>query len=107
MSRDGRGGETAVFGSGLRSSPAHLCLTPLRPASYPCGMPAKQRLDLLVAGRGLAPDRRRAQAAIMAGDVLVNGERVVRQAASVPAATMNSTAASVRRRMAFLRFPRV
>ena len=38
-----------------------------------------------MADRGLAPDRRRAQAAIMAGDVLVNGERVIRQAATVPA----------------------
>ena len=46
-------------------------------------MVAKHRLDLLVVERGFAPDRKQAQVAIMAGDVLVNGETVVRQAASV------------------------
>jgi 23S rRNA (cytidine1920-2'-O)/16S rRNA (cytidine1409-2'-O)-methyltransferase len=46
-------------------------------------MPRKRRLDLLLVERGLAPSRQKAQASIMAGDVLVNGERTVRQAASV------------------------
>ena len=38
-------------------------------------MAKKKRLDLLVFERGLAPTRTKAQAYIMAGDVLVNGER--------------------------------
>ncbi len=47
-------------------------------------MPAKQRLDVLMVHRGLAESREKAQTAIMAGDVLVNGEPNVRQATSVP-----------------------
>jgi len=37
---------------------------------------AKQRLDLLVLARGLAPSREKARALIMAGEVLVNGQTV-------------------------------
>ncbi len=44
---------------------------------------AKQRLDLLLVERGLAKSRQKAQTSILAGDVLVNGEKTVRQAASV------------------------
>jgi 23S rRNA (cytidine1920-2'-O)/16S rRNA (cytidine1409-2'-O)-methyltransferase len=36
---------------------------------------AKQRLDLLLVARGLAPSRQRAQAMLLAGDVIVNGQR--------------------------------
>jgi 23S rRNA (cytidine1920-2'-O)/16S rRNA (cytidine1409-2'-O)-methyltransferase len=43
----------------------------------------RRRLDLLMIERGLAESRERAQAAIMAGDVLVDGETVLRHAASV------------------------
>jgi 23S rRNA (cytidine1920-2'-O)/16S rRNA (cytidine1409-2'-O)-methyltransferase len=43
----------------------------------------KRRLDLLLVERGLAIDRARAQAVILAGDVLVDGETVLRHAASV------------------------
>ena len=43
----------------------------------------RRRLDLLLVERGLAESRGKAQAAIMAGDVLVDGETVVRHAASV------------------------
>ncbi|MEO1286816.1 MAG: TlyA family RNA methyltransferase [Chloroflexota bacterium] len=39
-------------------------------------MPKKKRLDILLFERGLAPTRSKAQAYIMAGEVLVNGERV-------------------------------
>lgn len=39
-------------------------------------MAAKQRLDVLVFERGLAPSREKARAYIMAGEVLVNGEVV-------------------------------
>lgn len=35
----------------------------------------KQRLDVLVAGQGLAPSREKARAMIMAGDIYVNGQR--------------------------------
>lgn len=48
-------------------------------------MVTKRRLDLLLVERGLAENRDKAQAAILAGGVLVNGETVRRQAASVPA----------------------
>jgi len=44
---------------------------------------AKRRLDVLLVQRGLAESREKAQTAILAGDVLVNGEPVLRQAASV------------------------
>ncbi|MEN8164991.1 MAG: TlyA family RNA methyltransferase [Acidobacteriota bacterium] len=39
-------------------------------------MAAKQRLDVIVTERGMAPSRARAQALIMAGKVRVNGEAV-------------------------------
>ncbi|MGB7338070.1 MAG: TlyA family RNA methyltransferase [Phototrophicaceae bacterium] len=39
-------------------------------------MATKKRLDVLVFERGLAPTRTKAQAYIMAGEVLVNGDRV-------------------------------
>ena len=45
---------------------------------------SKRRLDILLVQRGLARNREEAQTAILAGDVLVNGEPVIRQAASVP-----------------------
>lgn len=35
----------------------------------------KERLDVLVAGRGLAPSREKAKAMIMAGEILVDGQR--------------------------------
>jgi 23S rRNA (cytidine1920-2'-O)/16S rRNA (cytidine1409-2'-O)-methyltransferase len=44
---------------------------------------AKRRLDLMIVECGLAPSREKAQVAIMAGDVLVNGEPIVRAAALV------------------------
>ena len=46
-------------------------------------MTKRRRLDLLLVERGLAESREKAQAAIMAGDVLVDGETVLRHAASV------------------------
>lgn len=35
----------------------------------------KERLDVLVVSRGLAPSREKAKAIIMAGNVLVDGQR--------------------------------
>jgi 23S rRNA (cytidine1920-2'-O)/16S rRNA (cytidine1409-2'-O)-methyltransferase len=46
-------------------------------------MPPKQRLDLLLVERGLAPSREKARAAIMAGDVTVDGAKAIRAAAPV------------------------
>ena len=46
-------------------------------------MPAKRRLDLLVLQRGLAQSREKARAAVMAGDVLVNDQPVLRPATPV------------------------
>ncbi len=46
-------------------------------------MPAKRRLDLLVLQRGLAQSREKARAAVMAGDVLVNDQPVLRPATAV------------------------
>ncbi|MGI6604271.1 MAG: TlyA family RNA methyltransferase [Firmicutes bacterium] len=43
-----------------------------------------KRLDVLLVEKGLAPTRERAQARIMAGDVRVNGSRVVKAGARVP-----------------------
>ncbi len=44
---------------------------------------AKERLDLLVVARGLAPSRQRAQALILAGQVRVDGQRVDKAGASI------------------------
>ena len=38
----------------------------------------KERLDVLVVSRGLAPSREKAKAIIMAGNVLVDGEKIRR-----------------------------
>ena len=38
-------------------------------------MADKKRLDLLLTEKGFAPSREKAKALIMAGDVLVNGDR--------------------------------
>jgi 23S rRNA (cytidine1920-2'-O)/16S rRNA (cytidine1409-2'-O)-methyltransferase len=46
-------------------------------------MPKKQRLDLTLAARGLAPSREKAQALILAGDVRVNGQTERRASAAV------------------------
>ncbi|MCA9935744.1 MAG: TlyA family RNA methyltransferase [Anaerolineales bacterium] len=44
----------------------------------------KERLDKLVVQRGLSPSRAKAQAYIMAGEVLVDGERVDKPGTAVP-----------------------
>ena len=46
-------------------------------------MPQKQRLDLLLVEKGLAPSRQRARSMIMAGNVLVNTLRVDKPGTSV------------------------
>jgi len=52
-------------------------------------MAARERLDILVWQRGLAPSRARARALILAGQIAVNGERVRRAGTPVePQATL-------------------
>jgi 23S rRNA (cytidine1920-2'-O)/16S rRNA (cytidine1409-2'-O)-methyltransferase len=46
-------------------------------------MPTKQRLDVLVYERGLAPSREKARAMIMAGEILVNGHEINKPASQV------------------------
>ncbi|MDA0257027.1 MAG: S4 domain-containing protein, partial [Chloroflexi bacterium] len=46
--------------------------------------PRRQRLDLLLVERGLAPSVERARALILARDVLVGGEPVDRAGAPLP-----------------------
>jgi 23S rRNA (cytidine1920-2'-O)/16S rRNA (cytidine1409-2'-O)-methyltransferase len=48
-------------------------------------MPARQRLDVLVVERGLAPSRERARALILAGQVRVNGQVESKAGTAVPA----------------------
>ena len=45
----------------------------------------KERLDVLLTAQGLAPSRERAKRLIMAGQVLVNEQRVDKAGATVPA----------------------
>jgi 23S rRNA (cytidine1920-2'-O)/16S rRNA (cytidine1409-2'-O)-methyltransferase len=45
--------------------------------------PGKSRLDVLIAERGLAPSRERAQALLLAGNVLVNGQKVEKSGTQV------------------------
>jgi 23S rRNA (cytidine1920-2'-O)/16S rRNA (cytidine1409-2'-O)-methyltransferase len=47
--------------------------------------PAKFRLDKLMLARGLAPSRERAQALVLAGKVLVNGQKVEKSGAPIEA----------------------
>jgi 23S rRNA (cytidine1920-2'-O)/16S rRNA (cytidine1409-2'-O)-methyltransferase len=44
--------------------------------SSPVRKPGKTRLDVLMVERGLAPSRERAQAILLAGNVLVNGQKM-------------------------------
>jgi 23S rRNA (cytidine1920-2'-O)/16S rRNA (cytidine1409-2'-O)-methyltransferase len=46
--------------------------------------PRKQRLDLLLVERGVAPSRQRAQALLLAGEVRVNGARMDKAGTLVP-----------------------
>jgi 23S rRNA (cytidine1920-2'-O)/16S rRNA (cytidine1409-2'-O)-methyltransferase len=46
--------------------------------------PGKKRLDVLLVERGLAPSRERAQASLLAGQVLVDGQRMDKPGSQVP-----------------------
>jgi 23S rRNA (cytidine1920-2'-O)/16S rRNA (cytidine1409-2'-O)-methyltransferase len=46
--------------------------------------PNKTRLDILIFERGLAPSRERAQALLLAGNVLVNGQKLSKPGTQVP-----------------------
>jgi 23S rRNA (cytidine1920-2'-O)/16S rRNA (cytidine1409-2'-O)-methyltransferase len=45
--------------------------------------PGKSRLDVLIAERGLAPSRERAQALLLAGNILVNGQKMEKPGSQV------------------------
>ena len=45
--------------------------------------PTKIRLDVLVHERGLAPSRERAQALLLAGSILVNGQKATKPGTQV------------------------
>jgi len=47
--------------------------------------PGKSRLDVLIAQRGLAPSRERAQALLLAGNVLVNGQKIEKPGSQIAA----------------------
>ncbi|HZC04793.1 MAG TPA: TlyA family RNA methyltransferase [Ktedonobacterales bacterium] len=66
---------------------------PEKPAHTPRHKVARQRLDLLLTQRGLAPSRERARALIMAGEALVDG-RAVTKAGELVAETADITLAS-------------
>src|SRR5690606_11992227 len=58
-------------------------MSPATPSERPRARRQKQRLDVLLVERGLAPSRERARALIMAREVLVDGDVAVRAAAPV------------------------
>src|SRR5271154_1982002 len=45
--------------------------------------PGKARLDVLILERGLAPSRERAQALLLAGCILVNGQKITKPGTQV------------------------
>ena len=58
--------------------------TPPRDPAGPSRRPGKTRLDRVVAERGLAPSRERAQALILAGRVTVDGRRADKPGTTIP-----------------------
>jgi 23S rRNA (cytidine1920-2'-O)/16S rRNA (cytidine1409-2'-O)-methyltransferase len=46
--------------------------------------PKRQRLDLLLVERGLAPSREKAQAMILAGEVMVDGQKALKAGQNIP-----------------------
>lgn len=61
-----------------------------------CPMPNKQRLDLALVVRGLAPSREKARALILAADVMVDGAVETRAGAMVSAESVLAIAAPAR-----------
>ncbi|MBI3881982.1 MAG: TlyA family RNA methyltransferase [Verrucomicrobia bacterium] len=64
-------GEAAAARDGPRSV-AHFLLHPARRVRHPRGV--RQRLDIALVERGLCPSREKAQRAVLAGQVRVNGQ---------------------------------
>ena len=58
---------------------------PPRRPSRPAHKPAKERIDVLLVARGLAPSRERAQALLLAGNVRVDATAVTKAGTRVPA----------------------
>jgi len=65
--------------SGCASWPTSSCTAVPKPSF----VKARQRLDLLIVERGLAASREKAQALILAGQVLVNGQKADKAGANV------------------------
>jgi 23S rRNA (cytidine1920-2'-O)/16S rRNA (cytidine1409-2'-O)-methyltransferase len=57
---------------------------PRNVSSPPQKIPSKERIDVLLAARGLVPSRERAQALLLAGQVRVNGEPVSKAGTRIP-----------------------
>src|SRR5271155_1531250 len=53
--------------------------------THPNRKPGKIRLDVLIVERGLVPSRERAQAILLAGNVLVNGQKMEKPGSQVAA----------------------
>src|SRR5580704_17733806 len=53
--------------------------------THPNRKPGKIRLDVLIVARGLVPSRERAQAILLAGNVLVNGQKMEKPGSQVAA----------------------
>jgi len=64
--------------------PATATPLPRRPVTRPVSKPGKRRLDDLLVARGLAANRTRARASIMAGKVRVAGQVVAKAGTPVP-----------------------
>jgi len=58
---------------------------PPRESKKKTNKPGKERLDVLLVGRGLAPSRERAQALLLAGQVRVNGQKMEKPGSQVAA----------------------
>src|SRR5215469_830340 len=66
---------------------AHTQVLPGMGVRFPVSSSQKMRLDALLIERGLAPSRARALALVLAGKVLVNGQKVEKSGASIDVAS--------------------
>jgi 23S rRNA (cytidine1920-2'-O)/16S rRNA (cytidine1409-2'-O)-methyltransferase len=55
-----------------------------RSISHKRARPGKSRIDVLIVERGLAPSREKAQAMLLAGNILVNGQKIEKPGTQIP-----------------------